>query len=72
MTTQPTIVIGSRGSALALWQARHIAAALEALGAATRLESCSGWARANRRLLMFLPDSLNLSSRAKSRDLALT
>ena len=38
MTTQPTIVIGSRGSALALWQARHIAAALEALGAQTRLE----------------------------------
>jgi hydroxymethylbilane synthase len=32
------IVIGSRGSALALWQARHIAAALEAMGAETRLE----------------------------------
>ena len=35
---RPNIVIGSRGSALALWQARHIAAALEALGAQTRLE----------------------------------
>ena len=32
------IVIGSRGSALALWQARHIAARLEALGAQTRIE----------------------------------
>ncbi|MBV8845593.1 MAG: hydroxymethylbilane synthase [Bryobacterales bacterium] len=32
------IVIGSRGSALALWQARHIAAALDALGAQTRIE----------------------------------
>jgi hydroxymethylbilane synthase len=31
------IVIGSRGSALALWQARHIAARLEALGAETRI-----------------------------------
>ena len=33
-----TIVIGSRGSALALWQARHIAAALAAMGAESRLE----------------------------------
>ncbi len=33
-----TIVIGSRGSALALWQARHIASRLEALGAETRIE----------------------------------
>ena len=32
------IVIGSRGSQLALWQARHIAAALAELGAATRIE----------------------------------
>lgn len=32
------IVIGSRGSALALWQARHIAARLAELGAETRLE----------------------------------
>ncbi len=31
-------VIGSRGSHLALWQARHIAARLEALGAAARIE----------------------------------
>jgi hydroxymethylbilane synthase len=36
--TQPTIVIGSRGSALALWQAHHIAAELAKLGAMTRLE----------------------------------
>ena len=36
--SQQIIVIGSRGSALALWQARHIAAALAALGAETRLE----------------------------------
>ena len=36
--SQKTIVIGSRGSALALWQARHIAAALDGLGLATRLE----------------------------------
>jgi hydroxymethylbilane synthase len=35
---QKSIVIGSRGSALALWQARHIAAALAELGAETRLE----------------------------------
>ena len=32
------IVIGSRGSALALWQARHIAARLAELGQETRLE----------------------------------
>ena len=32
------IVIGSRGSPLALWQARHIAACLQELGAGTRLE----------------------------------
>lgn len=32
------IVIGSRGSQLALWQARHIAAHLESLGAETRIE----------------------------------
>jgi hydroxymethylbilane synthase len=32
------IVIGSRGSALALWQARYIAAHLESLGAQTRIE----------------------------------
>ncbi|MSV35866.1 MAG: hydroxymethylbilane synthase [Bryobacterales bacterium] len=32
------IVIGSRGSQLALWQAHHIAARLQALGAETRLE----------------------------------
>ena len=32
------IVIGSRGSQLALWQARHIAACLAELGAETRLE----------------------------------
>jgi len=32
------IVIGSRGSALALWQARHIAARLQALGEETRIE----------------------------------
>ena len=32
------IVIGSRGSALALWQAHHIAAKLTELGAETRLE----------------------------------
>jgi len=36
--SQPIIVIGSRGSALALWQANHIAAELAKLGAATRLE----------------------------------
>lgn len=32
------IVIGSRGSQLALWQARHIAASLEQLGEQTRIE----------------------------------
>jgi len=32
------IVIGSRGSALALWQARHISARLAELGAETRIE----------------------------------
>jgi hydroxymethylbilane synthase len=32
------IVIGSRGSQLALWQARHIAACLKDLGAETRIE----------------------------------
>ncbi len=33
-----TIVIGSRGSQLALWQARHIEAKLSALGASARIE----------------------------------
>jgi hydroxymethylbilane synthase len=32
------IVIGSRGSQLALWQARHIAGAPRELGEETRLE----------------------------------
>src|SRR5580658_10725577 len=32
------IVIGSRGSQLALWQAQHIAATLAELGAETRIE----------------------------------
>jgi hydroxymethylbilane synthase len=32
------IVIGSRGSQLALWQARHVAACLATLGAETRIE----------------------------------
>src|SRR6202453_2097131 len=32
------IVIGSRGSQLALWQARHIAACLAALGSESRIE----------------------------------
>src|SRR5579863_383218 len=32
------ITLGSRGSQLALWQARHIAAKLAELGAETRLE----------------------------------
>src|SRR5579871_96757 len=32
------MVIGSRGSALALWQARHIAGSLGALGVETRIE----------------------------------
>jgi hydroxymethylbilane synthase len=34
----PEIVIGSRGSKLALWQAHHIAARLAELGAETRIE----------------------------------
>ena len=33
-----TLTIGSRGSQLALWQARHVASRLEQLGAATRIE----------------------------------
>src|SRR5580698_9669081 len=33
-----TIVIGSRGSPLALWQARHISAKLSPLGAEPRIE----------------------------------
>jgi hydroxymethylbilane synthase len=33
-----TLTIGSRGSRLALWQARHVAARLDALGVTTRLE----------------------------------
>src|SRR5271157_2089866 len=33
-----TLTIGSRGSQLALWQARHIEACLQALGVETRLE----------------------------------
>jgi hydroxymethylbilane synthase len=33
-----TLVIGSRGSQLALWQARHVAAQLETAGVGTRLE----------------------------------
>ena len=37
-SNRPAIVIGSRGSALALWQARHIASELEKLGARTRRE----------------------------------
>jgi hydroxymethylbilane synthase len=36
--SRPTITIGSRGSALALWQANHIAARLGELGAETRIE----------------------------------
>jgi hydroxymethylbilane synthase len=36
MTT--TLVIGSRGSQLALWQARHVAARLEQAGVASRVE----------------------------------
>jgi hydroxymethylbilane synthase len=32
------VVIGSRGSALALWQARYVAARLESLGVETRIE----------------------------------
>lgn len=38
MTHTPAVVIGSRGSALALWQARHIAHRLTDLGAETRIE----------------------------------
>jgi hydroxymethylbilane synthase len=37
-TSAKTLVIGSRGSQLALWQARHIAARLERAGADTRIE----------------------------------
>ena len=37
-TAARTLTIGSRGSALALWQARHVAARLDALGVTTRLE----------------------------------
>jgi hydroxymethylbilane synthase len=33
-----TLIVGSRGSQLALWQARHIAARLAGLGAETRIE----------------------------------
>jgi hydroxymethylbilane synthase len=36
--SKPQIVIGSRGSQLALWQANHIQAKLRALGAETRIE----------------------------------
>jgi len=36
--TQPLLTIGSRGSALALWQARHIAARLGVLGVETKIE----------------------------------
>ena len=32
------MIIGSRGSALALWQARYVAARLESLGVGTRIE----------------------------------
>lgn len=39
--TTRTLVIGSRGSQLALWQARHVAARLEAVGIATRVEIIS-------------------------------
>lgn len=35
---ETVLTIGSRGSALALWQAKHVAASLEALGISTRLE----------------------------------
>ena len=35
----PPLVLGTRGSALALWQARHVAAMLmERLGITTRIE----------------------------------
>ncbi len=35
----PMLTIGSRGSALALWQARHVAARLKALGIDSRIET---------------------------------
>ena len=38
LTAARTLVIGSRGSPLALWQARYVAAKLEALGVATRID----------------------------------
>lgn len=38
MTGPRTIVIGSRGSALALWQAEHIKTSLSGLGAESRIE----------------------------------
>lgn len=38
LMTPSLLTIGSRGSALALWQARHIAACLGALGVTTRIE----------------------------------
>lgn len=37
MTTPAKLIVGSRGSQLALWQARHVAARLEALGAACEI-----------------------------------
>jgi hydroxymethylbilane synthase len=37
-TAIQSLTIGSRGSQLALWQARHIASALEKLGVASRIE----------------------------------
>ncbi|HTU47679.1 MAG TPA: hydroxymethylbilane synthase [Bryobacteraceae bacterium] len=37
-TAARTLTIGSRGSQLALWQARHVAALLDGLGVATRVE----------------------------------
>ena len=37
-TFAKTLVIGSRGSQLALWQARHIAARLERAGTDSRIE----------------------------------
>jgi hydroxymethylbilane synthase len=38
LSTSKTLVIGSRGSQLALWQARHIAACLEREGTDSRIE----------------------------------
>jgi len=38
MTSMCELVIGSRGSKLALWQANHIAAPLEAAGHTTPIE----------------------------------